>query len=175
MGAIAEAAGVTKPVVYDCYPGKEELFKALMQREETRVLEEIGNAIAGAASLGDPERFLVESFSAFLRAVAQAPAAYRVIFLGEGGADAAVARRIQRGRERQVGLIAQIASSWLDSGDDQAEPRRDLDADAAVIANALVALGEGGARTMLSDPTRFTPESLGAALGRIAARGLRAV
>src|SRR5919108_5617565 len=41
MDAIARAAGVTKPVVYACYPSKEELFKALLRREETRVLGEI--------------------------------------------------------------------------------------------------------------------------------------
>ena len=30
MEAIARATGVTKPVVYACYPSKEELFKALL-------------------------------------------------------------------------------------------------------------------------------------------------
>ena len=171
MGAIADAAGVTKPVVYDCYPSKDELFKALMRREETRVLEEIGSAVAGAASLGDPEQFLVASFTAFLRAVAASPAAYRVVVLGEGGANASVARRIQRGRERQVEVIAQVARSWLErrGGDG------DLDSGSLLVANAMVALGEGGARTMLNDPGRWTPESLGAALGRLAARGVEAV
>ena len=41
MDAVARAAGVTKPVVYDCFPSKEDLFTALLQREETRVLEQI--------------------------------------------------------------------------------------------------------------------------------------
>ena len=38
MDAVARAAGVTKPVVYDCFPSKEDLFTALLQREETRDL-----------------------------------------------------------------------------------------------------------------------------------------
>src|SRR5438046_5724801 len=41
MDAVAHAAGVTKPVVYDCFASKEELFTALLQREERRVLEQI--------------------------------------------------------------------------------------------------------------------------------------
>src|SRR5436309_1537304 len=45
MDAIAEAAGVTKPVVYACYASKDELFRALFRREEERILTEIGSAI----------------------------------------------------------------------------------------------------------------------------------
>src|SRR5256886_17247022 len=41
MEAVARAAGVTKPVVYDCFPSKEELFTALLRRDETRVLGQI--------------------------------------------------------------------------------------------------------------------------------------
>ena len=70
MEAIAEAAGVTKPVVYACYPGKEELFEALLRREEERVLGEIGAALPAAGDLDDPEAVLAEGFTAFLRAVA---------------------------------------------------------------------------------------------------------
>jgi len=170
MDAVAAAAGVSKPVVYDCFAGKDELFQALLRREEARVLDEIGSAISAAADLGDPERFLTESFTALLRAVAASPAAYRVVFLGEGGANAAVARRVQRGRERQLEVIATIARSWLERRDDGAEVERR----ARLIAFAVVGLAEGGARALLSEPDAHPPEQLGAALGRIAARGLTA-
>src|SRR5881394_546180 len=102
MEAVAGAAGVTKPVVYDCFASKEELFTALLQREETRVLEQIAAALPRSADLADPARMLGEAFTAFLRAVADSPQAYRVIVLGEGGANAAVARRIRAGRGEQV-------------------------------------------------------------------------
>src|SRR3954447_6330579 len=42
MDAIAEAAGLSKPVVYECYPSKEKLFRALLEREEQR----LGEAVA---------------------------------------------------------------------------------------------------------------------------------
>src|ERR687886_487583 len=113
MEAIAAAAGVTKPVVYDCYPSKEELFAELLRREEERVLGEVTAALPRDLDLDDPEPTLARGFIAFLRAVARSPDAYRVIFLGEGGANVAVARRVRRGREQQVQTIASLARRWL--------------------------------------------------------------
>ena len=59
MEAIARAAGVTKPVVYACFPGKDELFRALLAREEERILGEIQAAFQGN-DFGDPEQTLIE-------------------------------------------------------------------------------------------------------------------
>ena len=104
MQAVADAAGVTKPVVYACFAGKDELFRALLAREEERILAEIQGAFADV-DLTDPETTLIEGFTGFLRAVGDSPEVYRLIFLGEGGGNAAVARRIQRGREAQVDAL----------------------------------------------------------------------
>src|SRR3954463_14053267 len=97
MEAVAGAAGVTKPVVYACFAGKDELFRALLRREEERILAEIQAAFEGT-DLDDPETTLVEGMTGFLRAAAASPDVYPLIFLGEGGGNAAVARRIQLGR-----------------------------------------------------------------------------
>src|SRR5262245_52983757 len=94
MQAIADRAGVTKPVVYACFPGKDELFRALLAREEERILGEIQAAFRDA-DLSDPEATLTEGFTGFLRAVDHSPDVYRLIFLGEGGGNMAVAHRIQ--------------------------------------------------------------------------------
>ena len=162
MDAIAASLGVTKPVVYACYPSKEELFKALLRREEERVLAEISAALPGAAE-GDLEATLTEGFVGFLRAVAASPRSYRVIFLGEG-ANAAVARRIQRGRERQVEAVAMLARPLLGGSGEE------LDREARLLGHLTVGLAEAGARALLSDEG-WTPEVLGAMLGRMAARG----
>src|SRR5688572_23077292 len=65
MQAVADIAGVTKPVVYACFPSKEKLFRALLRREEDRILGEIQSAF-GEADLTDPERTLTGGFTAFL-------------------------------------------------------------------------------------------------------------
>src|SRR6266511_1458510 len=83
MQAVADQAGVTKPVVYACYSSKDALFRALLAREETRILGEIQTAFE-SAELSDPESTLIEGYTGFLRAVASSPHVYRLIFLGEG-------------------------------------------------------------------------------------------
>lgn len=171
MEAIAAEAGVSKPVVYACYPSKAELFEALLRREEQRVLGEIQAALPAAADLADPEAVLVEAFTAFLRAVAASPDAYRVVFLGEGGANAAVARRVRRGRQMQVDAVAALARGWIDGRENE------LDAALAsrLVAHAIVGLGEAGARALLSEPQSWTPETLGRTLGGLAVRGQAAL
>src|SRR5215207_3853981 len=72
MQAIADRAEVTKPVVYACFPGKDQLFRALLAREEQRILAEIQGAFA-AADLSDPETTLIEGYIGFLRAVGSSP------------------------------------------------------------------------------------------------------
>jgi AcrR family transcriptional regulator len=171
MEAVAEAAGVTKPVVYACYPGKAELFEALLRREEERVLNAIAGALPAVGELDDPEPVLVEGFTAFLRAVSQSPDAYRVIFLGEGGVNAAVARRVRRGRQMQVDAVTSLARGWLE-GRGNAD---DVERLARLVGHAVVGLAESGARLLLSEPGAWTPETLGRELGGLAVHGQAAL
>jgi AcrR family transcriptional regulator len=168
MQAVAEEAGVTKPVVYACFPGKEELFRALLRREEERILGEIQGAFEGA-DLDDPEGTLVEGFTGFLRAVAASPDVYRLIFLGEGGGNMAVARRIQRGRQSQIDALSLLARSWLEQRSGGSGSRSELDSRARLLGNAIAGLAEAGARLLLSGADDWTAESLGRELGRLAA------
>ena len=168
MAGIAEAAGVTKPVVYACFPGKEELFRALLRREEERILGEIQAAFEGA-DLSDPESTLIGGFTAFLRAVDASPEVYRLIFLGEGGGNMAVARRIQRGRAAQVDALSVLARNWLQERSAGGRTEAELDATARLLGNAIAGLAEAGARLLLSGADEWKPESLGRELGRLAA------
>ena len=171
MEAVAHAAGVTKPVVYDCFGSKEELFTALLQREEARVLGQIAAALPREADREDPEQLLADALTAFLRAVAASPQAYRVIVLGEGGANAAVARRIRAGRGEQVQVISLLTAEWLR----RHRPGVDAAGAAPLVAHVLVGVAEAGARALLTEGGSWTPESLGAALGTLAAGGLPAL
>src|ERR671919_2046348 len=59
MDSIAAAAGVSKPVVYDCFASKDELFTAMLDREEERILVETGEALATTGTPDDPEGTLI--------------------------------------------------------------------------------------------------------------------
>src|SRR4051794_38851938 len=169
MDAVARAAGVTKPVVYACFAGKEELFRALLRREEERILAEIQAAFEGS-DLSDPEGTLVEGFTGFLGAVAASPEVYRLIFLGEGGGNTAVARRIQRGRQAQVDALSVLVRGWLPHTGKR-DPDRRHDVTARLLGNAIAGLAESGARLLLSGTDGWTPETLGRRLGRLASAG----
>jgi AcrR family transcriptional regulator len=167
MQAVADRAGVTKPVVYACFAGKDELFRAVLAREEERILAEIQGAF-DAADLSDPETTLIEGYTGFLRAVAESPDVYRLIFMGEGGGNMAVARRIQRGREGLVGRLTLLAKGWLADGDGARAPA-EIEKTARLLGNSIAGLAESGARVLLSGEDDWTPETLGRELGRIAA------
>jgi AcrR family transcriptional regulator len=174
MQAVADEAGVTKPVVYACFNSKDELFRSLLAREEERIVGEIQGAFA-TADLSDPERTLVDGFTGFLRAVGDSPDVYRLIFLGEGGGNAAVADRIQRGREQQVRQLTELARGWLESSADGKRSEAENDRTARLLGNSIAGLAESGARLLLSGDDDWTPETLGRELGRLAAAAQAAV
>ena len=173
MQAVADHAGVTKPVIYSAFESKDALFRALLEREEEEILDEISSGFEGI-DLANPEQTLVDGFTAFLRAVAASPGVYRLIFLQEGGGNAALGERIRAGREAQAQALATLVRSWLverDGGEDD----EDLDQLAGLLGQALVGLAEAGARLLLASPEAWNPETLGAKLGRLAMRGQEAL
>ena len=96
MDAIAREAGVTKPVVYDCYSSKRELMRALLRREGRRLGDHMSGSLPKAGPVEDVEATLAEGFRAFLGAVAAAPDSYRVIFMSELGSEQTVQRLVER-------------------------------------------------------------------------------
>jgi AcrR family transcriptional regulator len=166
MEAIARAAGVSKPVVYDCFVSKDELFKALFQREEKRVMEEVQRALPEEATAKGAEAAIAEGITAFLRAVAEAPKSYRVVLLGEGGMNASVARRVRAGRRQQVEAAAEAARTRLD-------PEGKMDErDARFFGEMLVGVSEAGARALIAGDSEWTPEELGPRLAKVVVAAL---
>jgi AcrR family transcriptional regulator len=168
MEAIAEAAGVTKPVVYECYPSKAELFRALLEREERRLLEAVAAALPRDASAADVEPLAVGAFTALLRAAAAAPDSWRVVFASEHGAEPEIRRRFRRGREAVIAQLAALLAELLEA---RGRVDRRL---AAALAELLASLGEGGVRLLLADGSDWTAEELGLLLGRLSGGALAA-
>jgi AcrR family transcriptional regulator len=167
MDAIAQAAGVTKPVVYACYPSKEKLFRALLEREERRLLDGVAAALPAEVAAGDIEALLVNGFTALIEAAAAAPDSWRVVFDSEhGGADPVVARRVRRAREDAVARLEALVAPALPALG-VSDPARK----APVLAELLSSMGEAGVRVLLASDGEWTPKDLGRLLGQVAARG----
>lgn len=80
MESVATEAGVTKPVLYQHFPSKRELFLELLRRVGTDLTETVGAATAAAAS---GEQMVTDGFAAYFNFVAEHPEEFRLLF-GEG-------------------------------------------------------------------------------------------
>lgn len=171
MEMIARAAGVTRPVIYACYPSKDALFEALIEREQQRLLENAVAALPAQPTLEDTEALLAEGFTALLRAAASAPNSYRLLFMGEHGAYPEALKRGAAGRQFVTERIRALAEMVLTARGGKG----DIDRQSRLIAYLLVGLAEGGVRLMLSSPGEWTAEELGALLGRLTAPAERLI
>lgn len=164
MEAVARRAGVTKPVVYDAFPNRDEVMRALLADEEQRIVAEMLDAI-GAVPTGLPAgadtdiaTFLVGAVDRALRVVAARPRAYRLTLLQIEGTPAVVRERIDAGRAT-IGARVQDVLDWATR-----RPDGTNDVDVELLALAVVGLVEQAAVLLLSDPARFPPERFHASL-----------
>jgi AcrR family transcriptional regulator len=157
MQAIADAAGVSKPVLYSCYASKEELFDELMRREERKLWHMVEDSVPVPGAPGEKEDLLLHGLAALLRAVAQAPDAFRVLYLQRHGET-----RIERGREHWERRMAEVLAAWT----------RLPDRETALLGRMLVALAELGFRVQLEEPGQWEPDALAAYLARVVVRGM---
>jgi AcrR family transcriptional regulator len=157
MQAIADAAKVSKPVLYSCFGSKEQLFEELMRREERKLWHLVEDSVPAPGAPGDLEVLLCHGFAGLLRVVEAEPDAFRVIYLQRHGE-----QRIERGRRHWEARMTEIVVAWT------ALPDRE----AVVLGRTLVALAELGFRVQLEEPGAWQPEALAAYLSRVLMRGV---
>jgi AcrR family transcriptional regulator len=160
MNDIAEAAGVTKPVLYQHFDSKRDLYKALLDEVGNRLLDSIAKATAEATD-GKSQTDL--GFRAYFRWVADDHAAFRLLF-GSGTANddeftQSVAKITASAAEATAPLIAVDISE---------STRRTL-------AHALVGMAEGASRRLVELGDEFDPDQIADEVSALAWAGLRAL
>ena len=160
MNEVAEAAGVTKPVLYQHFDSKRELYLALLDEVGNRLLTEISKATAGAAD-GKSQTEL--GFLAYFRWVSNDHDAFRLLF-GSG------ARRDDEFNDavRKVTAVVAEAIAPLIAADIDLEHQR-------TIAHALVGLAEGVSRRLVDVGDQFDPDLVARQVSDLAWAGLRAI
>src|ERR1700745_3421824 len=93
MDDIAERAGVSKPVLYQHFPGKLELYLALLDESVGTLVETVGGALRSNA---DPKQRVAATFGAYFEYVGGKGQAYRLVF-GTGPRKHAAGPRALRG------------------------------------------------------------------------------
>lgn len=170
MQAVADAAGVTKPVVYECYPSKDELLLALLDREERRLMDAISEALPSNLVSDNTEAVLAAGFTAFLVGVGQAPNSWRVVFDSGWGSGSAVAARVRRVREMVVGQLRELVRQSMIVAEID-----DIDRKAPVVAEVIATVAESCARMLVLEHYPWTAAELATYVARLLARGLRPV
>jgi AcrR family transcriptional regulator len=107
MDDIAEAAGVTKPVLYQHFPSKKGLYLRLLET----VGMELTASVTASASATTPHQQVLAGFRGYFRFIAQRPNAFRLLF-GSG------ARRLDEFTDAIAAVeddLAAIIATYIDA------------------------------------------------------------
>jgi AcrR family transcriptional regulator len=149
--AVARAAGVTRPVVYDHFANLADLLRTLIAREERCSLEQLRHVVPEDAADVDAVEVLTGGVSRFLEAVSERPNTWRLILFPPAGTPAIVREHVEQNRSRILKRIERLVQRSIDRG--QLPPGLDVE----LTARALRDLCEEAGRMVLTDPERYTP------------------
>lgn len=160
MNDVADAAGVTKPVLYQHFTSKRQLFIDLLEDVGSR----LGDLIAEASAKADGARDRVEAgFTAYFRWIDTNRTAFSLLFGGGVRLDAEFADAVHKVESFLAESIATLIEADLDD-----EHRRTL-------AHGIVGLAEGTGRHWIDDGLDLDPDVLGRQVADLAYAGLRGV
>jgi AcrR family transcriptional regulator len=170
MDDIADAAGVTKPVLYQHFRSKKELYLTLLDDVGGQLLEAIAEATAAAEG---PRRQVEAGFAAYFRFVAKHESAFLLLFGGGTQRHAELAKEVRRVED----TIAEAIAALIEADIDTAHRHQ--------LAFAVVGMAEGVARKWVRDPASRSadrperwdvePERLARRVADLAWAGLRVV
>ena len=149
--AIARAAGVTRPVVYDHFPNLGELLQALIAREEHYALEQLREIVPEDPGAFEPIELLIAGIRRFLDAVASRPATWRIILLPPEGNPAIVRELVETNRSGTLAQIEHLVRRTM------IRPEVPDDLDVELTARTIRNLAEEAGRMVLIDPDRYSP------------------
>jgi AcrR family transcriptional regulator len=158
MEAIAEAAGVTKPVLYQHFPSKHALYTDLLTIELGRLEMAFEDAIEHAE---DNAARLRQGFGAYVDFVAVHEDAFRVLFTSSLGREDAFRERVARFRDWIAGRITAIIQA--EAGLPETRAR--------ALAAAMVGMAEGAATWWLAESRPLPAADLADELAGLAWKG----
>ncbi len=134
MDDIAEAAGVTKPLLYQHFESKRALYLELMDVFAGVVVNRI---VEATASADGPRQEVERGFAAYFALMVENEEAFRLLYGREAPAD----QELSEARRRVEETIAQAIDPLIDAG---LEPGHRL-----LLAHSVVGMAEGAGRHWL--------------------------
>jgi AcrR family transcriptional regulator len=159
MDEIAERAGVSKPVLYQHFPSKLELYLALLDES---VAELVGAVSAALASTADNRERVPATFRAFFDFVSGAGEAFRLVFESDLSNEPAVRARLDRAMYECAEMVSEFIREDAGVSDEAAD----------LLGMALVGMAQVSARYWLSTERTIEQNLAEQLLARLAWRGI---
>lgn len=150
--SVARGAGISRPIVYEHFGDLPGLLKAVVERETSRALAQVSETELTDLTKGSARELLIESLVAYLDAVRDHPATWRLVLMPPEGAPELLRKSIEHGRAAVLARLTQAVRPALTR--DRESP------DAELTARVLSAVADEYARLVLTDPDRFPQERL---------------
>jgi AcrR family transcriptional regulator len=159
MDDIADAAGVSKPVLYQHFPGKQDLYLALLDSH----LAELTALLVGAIrSTEDNKSRVHATMRAYFQFIAQDSGAHRLVFESDISNAPEVSRRLEAFNARFASAIADVI----------ADDTQLSTVEATLLGRALAGMAQIGARYWLETDGSLDIDAASELIYRLAWRGI---
>ena len=159
MDDIADRAGVSKPVLYQHFPGKRELYLALLEQQVDELTDRVRQAMDGTEDNRTRVDGAVGAYFDFIDADGEA---FRLVFESDLRNDPDVRRLADRGARACIEAIAEVIA--VETG---ADPERAL-----LLSAGMTGLAETSARWWLASKGTVSRDEAVALLSSLAWRGM---
>lgn len=160
MDDIAERAGVSKPVLYQHFPGKLELYLALLDQSCDTIVDACREALE---STEDNKQRVAATMHVFYDYVASAHGAFRLVFESDLTSEPAVRERVDRVTRECAEAITKVIHE--DTGLPAEQSR--------LLSVSLVGMAQVSARFWLDDNGGVDRDDAAGLVAGLAWRGIR--
>nr|AFO69341.1 TetR family transcriptional regulator [Amycolatopsis orientalis subsp. vinearia] len=159
MDEIAEVAGVSKPVLYQHFPGKLDLYIALLESHVDELVKRVQTALD---STTENRQRVPATVGAFFDFVSEDAGAFRMVFESDLRGEPAVQEAVDRATSASVDAITETITA--DAGLDEDKAR--------LLAVGLVGMSQVSARFWLQHHQSMSQEEAVALTANLAWRGI---
>lgn len=159
MDEIAERAGVSKPVLYQHFPSKLDLYLALLEQSSQDLVDRVQQALDATQDNHLRVRGAIEAYFAF---VDDKSAAFRLIFESDLTSEPAVAAIVAGTDARTATAISHVIAADTGLPEDQA----------MLVASGLTGLAQTAARYWLREQGRISRDQASHIMAVLAWRGV---
>lgn len=159
MDDIAERAGVSKPVLYQHFPSKLDLYLALLDSGAADLIAKIRDALE---STRDNRQRVTAAIAVYFSFVDDSAEAFRLLFETDLFNEPAVSERVQRADDECAALLRGVIAEDTGLGDEES----------TILAFGLMGMAQLSARRWLRGDDRIDRDRAAELVSRMGWRGI---